>query len=298
MNHPQLAGDWWKDPRTCAVLSRYWQQYIVGLHVLSSQGGKLVSYVYTGFLLEVWAVHFWITAGHVVDELAKLAEDDRIILRGAEWADGYSNPDAASIPVDIKALKSCPMRDGHIDIGVVDLPENTVSLLKANPAIKFFTPLVWLRNESANPVGYYVVGIPNEHQHTTTTALSKRSFTTDVAFPIVALPIERIDPPAGKCGEELWQYPDAFYGRLLSISLPDIGPVQNIKGMSGGPIISIEMTPTSQMKYRVFAIQSEWLPNSRIVRCTPIEVLDAGLRVAFEPDMDSETAATPSSSQA
>ena len=47
--------------------------------------------------------------------------------------------------------------------------------------------------------------------------------------------------------------------------------VENIEGMSGGPILSIERTEDYKIAIRFVGIQSSWKPTSGIVRAEPID---------------------------
>jgi hypothetical protein len=47
--------------------------------------------------------------------------------------------------------------------------------------------------------------------------------------------------------------------------------IDDIVGMGGGPILSIERTPESNFAVRLAGIQVMWKPESKIVRAEPIE---------------------------
>jgi len=256
----------WRSPAVCTTLANLWQKHMLGLHVVSRQAGKPFNYLYTGFLLRVEPLHYWITAGHVVDEIARLD------VRSARWADGYGFGVADSIPVDFPSLPKFSFDREGIDVGIVKLPENTADLLKANPGIAFLDRRGWYGNDNANPFGYYLVGVPDEHHHRVIDGPNHGMMYADIKYPIATLPVERLDPETET--DEFFASKEAFYGRLLEVELPGLGKVVSICGMSGGPILSLENASEGHFKYRLFAIQSAWRKESRILRATTIEVLD------------------------
>ena len=269
MQEPSLRN--WRSPAICTTLANLWHKHVLGLHVVSRQAGKPFNYLYTGFLLRVEAIHFWITAGHVVDAIARLD------VRSARWVDGYGFGVADSIPVDFPSLPQFSLDREGIDVGIVELPENTADLLKANPQITFLDRRGWYRNDNANPFGYYLVGVPDEHHHKAIVGPNHGMMYADIKYPIATLPVERLDPETNN--DELCASKEALYGRVLEVEVPGLGNVRSICGMSGGPILSLEDASQGHFKYRLFAIQSAWRKESRILRATPIEVLD----VIFSP---------------
>jgi hypothetical protein len=55
-----------------------------------------------------------------------------------------------------------------------------------------------------------------------------------------------------------------------------------IKGMSGGPVISVDRE-SGGIRYRLVGLQSEWLPSSKIIRVEKIESVVAFIEVWFRP---------------
>ena len=85
------------------------------------------------------------------------------------------------------------------------------------------------------------------------------------------LPIERVDDPP-----ESFRYePDRFFARVPVLASPnqDQGTIEDIDGMSGGPVFAVQFTDAETLRYWVVAIQSKWLPDSRIIAACPIQPL-------------------------
>jgi hypothetical protein len=78
--------------------------------------------------------------------------------------------------------------------------------------------------------------------------------------------------------------PGAFYAKVLDVRRSETETLTSIKGMSGGPIVSIERTPDSRLKYRLYGIQSQWLPNSRILKAEPVAKVAAIIRDWFDKE--------------
>ena len=68
------------------------------------------------------------------------------------------------------------------------------------------------------------------------------------------------DEPAG-----FWSAEDCFYAEIELPKLRGLA-LENIEGMSGGPLLTVERTEAGQIKYRLAAVQSSWLPERRIIR--------------------------------
>jgi hypothetical protein len=78
------------------------------------------------------------------------------------------------------------------------------------------------------------------------------------------MPVERIERREPVCKGDFWDHPTSFYGRIIDQA--DGDDLARIEGMSGGPLFSIERTPEGRMKFRLFGVQSSWLPEKRIIR--------------------------------
>jgi hypothetical protein len=143
--------------------------------------------------------------------------------------------------------------DKSLDFGVVPLSEMYCKMLNANGVIPI-TRKHWLDHEKFTYGGYKIHGLP--------THLCDRAGVQPVV-----VGIDRLDP-ASFGQSSTW-----FCGRVI-VGAEQLG---SIKGMSGGPIYGFTKVD-GQLAYRVVALQSGWLPDSRIAFGCQIHCFAEALR--------------------
>ena len=96
---------------------------------------------------------------------------------------------------------------------------------------------------------------------------------------MTCIPLIKIEYDQCKGEGEFWSDPDAFYGKIVPFSGDSEVPPINIKGMSGGPLLSIERKPDKGFLYRLYGIQRSWESRQRIIRAESIykiqEIIEA-----------------------
>ena len=231
-------------------------------------------------MLQVGNLTFWITAGHVLEDVLRLRDEPSVKIVSAAWNDGYENKHADGV---LFSLDDVPAYiDPNIDFGAIVIRPGYARPLLANPQVRPMTPNVWLDHENANPEGYYLVGVPTEWTDYEEVGRTEKERIYSSGARIVCIPVERIPWASGKEPKDFWDDPDAFYAKLLDVWKSPTEKLTSIKGMSGGPIVSIERTPDSELKYRLYGIQSAWLPKSRILRAEPVAKVAAIIRDWFD----------------
>jgi len=186
------------------------------------------------------------------------------------WVDNHKVDAARSVPVvDLGALLDTQLKSSSRDVGVLRPASHEERLFRANPDYHPLNEAAWQGRAGVTPEGLYVVGYPDEWRLDTQTETAE---TYDLLFTasIASLPIvERLGPDHDK--GDFWGHENCIYGR---VALPEGSPgpaLNNITGMSGGPVLSVEWVSGKGVKYYVFGVQSTWLPESHIVRAEPIE---------------------------
>lgn len=263
-----------------AILAQCFGEHIVGLEVHYTMAGRPQYLLYTGVLLGIRDCHFWLTAGHVVDELMKLQESPAVENVRPGLVDGYDHAHAATIPVSLRDLHLLKPT-AAVDFGFAFLREGYVAPLLANPGMRPVTPLIWRGHESSSPEGYYLVGFPNERTSLVEVSRTSTRMECRGRTQLVCLPLERVVPQGNEEPRGFWSHPGGFYGRLLHRTDSSGEPLSSIEGMSGGPILSIERTLQGQLKYRLFGIQATWLPRSGVLRGEPVSTIAALLEAIF-----------------
>jgi hypothetical protein len=198
--------------------------------------------VYSGFFAKNEEEYFFITAGHVIDEMRSYFTRDDLIYESAVITDNISTSKFNNAPIPISLKDSICLShvndDAGIDIGFIHIRNIYSNLLIKNS----ITPIVedkckFYENDFFD--GLFLVGMPAQY---TVLHLSQNNFGT---FSPAIVPIPPNDPFSGHIhlDENLCLHARTKY----------TGDLKELKGMSGGPIFGIKRgTPD---KYWLVAIQ-------------------------------------------
>lgn len=269
----KLPDDWWRTLHTIDVLINWFRRYLIGLFIEVQSGNQIQQAMFSGFLLKYRGYLLWVTAGHVIDELINLLEDDIFTFRTMHWADNFSVEGAESIPMHKRDLQNVSVSFTQLDIdfGFVFLMGLDRENLLRNDKTNIMDSIGWKNLHAANPEGYYILGYPREWtKYEGRIEQNKRMLNTFEAMP-ACLPISRISYTPSHNQTPFWSDPDAFYGRIESFSDGSPHPLSDINGMSGGPLLSIERTESGEMRYRLVGIQRSWDQDEQIIRAEPIQ---------------------------
>lgn len=269
-----LPDDWWKLSSTTRILAKLFDRHMVALFVRGIYEGERHQGVYSGFPTIYQDNLLWVTSGHVLKELEDLLNNTDFILSEMRWLDGFRIPAAASVPVYDNSLDMYGEYNDEIDFGVIRISGLQQELLLNNDKIIFITEQIWKNLGDAKPEGYYIIGYPTEW----TNLDNKRHSKTQTKFTFLAslacLPVKKIEytdlPNAVK---RIWKDREEFYGEIIDYEEGNHFQPESIKGMSGGPVLSIERDSNDQLRYRLFGIQSKWEKKNRIICAEPMEKL-------------------------
>lgn len=258
----RLPNDWWKTMSVCAVCSNILKGYVLGLMLSGEIGGKFQTGLYSGFLFEFNNTLIWFTAGHVTQDINIIASTTSVNKFKGRWIDWENTEGADSIPINFKDFNAFSGERFGRDLGMFILSPLIMETLVKNTNSVAFRPKHVLDNQDFQPEGYYLLGFPanlREEKRINQTLINRST--------LVCLPIERIPCSPDLPFENL--DPVAFYGKI--VDYPDSLQTKiEVPGMSGGPIIGIKRDPIKGMDYRLYAIQSRWAPESRLIKAEPI----------------------------
>lgn len=268
---PSPSDDWWRSVEVCGVLCDWFSRHLLSLYLAYDARGERKHLVYTGFLLRYRGLLLWATAGHVIDELRSIREDAACQVRQMRWLDGSNVPHAESVIVHNRDLMMYSALSEGIDFGTAAIMGLDAANIVAGGRVVAITEEIWRNIESANPDGYYVIGYPEPWVSATSCLVGDGSVRWSVRADLSCIPLRRIQGPPRGASEHSGRNEGAFYGRILPFLDGEGYQPESIKGMSGGPVFSIERDAGGGTRYRLFGVQSSWWPESRVMLAEPIQ---------------------------
>lgn len=235
-------------------------KHLVGLHInyqpiskeISSDNSR--SYLYSGFLLLVRDILLWVSAGHVLEEIEDLFEyqqDGLIQQLKLRLIDGivFEKKFLEPIPLIFHKTRSYYeyLQDIRIDFGIYKLDLLSRKTLEEKGMIPFSKG----RKISKEINNFFLVGFPNELIFYIGTTIKIEPSLIKVT------PIIESDESPSKFPQD----------RKLAFKLPEDCDLENIKGMSGGPIIGIRDNKIHP--HTLIGLQSTWDVDKRIIKVTP-----------------------------
>ena len=219
-------------------------------------------FVFSGFLVDVGGVWFYVTAGHILRDICTAlgggAKFD-IWRLGDQTAGNRFENTAIPYAFDAKRWLVIEDKDVGLDYAAVALEDMYYQLLKAGGAIAI-DRTAWGDHITEHDQ-WALVGIPSETvSYDGETIINAR---------VIVVPIEQIDEPSNAGPKAQNQ----FYGRLQGDSAE---VVRDIDGMSGGPIFALKKVH-GIWKYAVIGVQSGWYPSSRTITACPFTSLGFAL---------------------
>src|SRR3989304_10098819 len=134
-----------------------------------------------------------------------------------------------------------------MDLGAFVIGSWEARQIASNNSNLWFTAQAWKNLEKAQPEGYYLVGYPTSYNKTTNMGKVGNKVKKVFEAAVVCLPIEKID--YGELTENQkgrWKEKDSFFGRI--VDMENVEAPEDIRGMSGGLIFSIERDGTGMFR--------------------------------------------------
>ena len=263
----ELHNDWWKEQTIVERLFTEFKQYILGL-LLSASSSRSQYEFFTGFLFWHRDHLFWMTAGHVIDRIENFLRDkkNKLIIR---WFDFYPDENAGSIPINLSSIRMKSWSTNNLDAGFIEIGFLEGLNLLHNNSIRSMDVQICMNIDNAQPEGYYLIGFPRMYNNYSEKPQSNNKILKSLGADYACIPVEKISIPNDDPNQEFFENPDAFYGQLLDRQLAPNNYIDNINYMSGSPIFSIERTQEDRLLYRLFGIQTKWLPMTRRICAEP-----------------------------
>ena len=229
----------------------------------------------SGFVVSVRGVWFWITAGHVLEEIdAALSAGQQLEDWKLDDTFGWQATHSDPIPFDFNSShRSHLYRDG-MDYGVIALRRYYQNLLSAN-GVAPVGEEQWEKTWPDEFEEYAMLGFPS--QLTREAAGQPGRAIKSVAL----LRVTEVDDPP----DEMRVATPRFYGKVHL--LPGEPTLDDIDGMSGAPIIAFK-TDDKRLRYWLIAVQSGWHRPTQIIGACPIQDFVQGLAAGMDKLMDGQ----------
>lgn len=225
--------------------------------------------IYSGFVIEVRGLWFFVTAGHILHDLEeRLArQEERLVCsRLVDFlGSGARNFDPVPFPLlDARRYHTYEPHQG-VDFALIHLSD----LYRLNLASNGIQPIDnrnWVAEEPLFDL-HFIVGLPKELQSRRigNPRLGQQSFLS--IRPTMIL-VDRLGDAPDPYRSASFEGPQ-FFGRVQ----PSEEILESIDGMSGGPIIGVKRNEDGSGTYGVVAIQSSWVETTRVVHGHPFHPL-------------------------
>jgi hypothetical protein len=225
----------------------------------------------SGFLLKLYDEICLVTAGHVLKDIEPRLQKNRHSAKFFGLFDVWGPKSVVErrIPFDFSDADTfvCEFEpDLGIDVAVVLLPTIYQEML-----LQTITPFgdeQWNKQEGLEFDFYAILGIPSALAEQ---EISRNSVTTFASPRVIFLMKDEVE--ANKPATALPQ----FHGKILPGD-----PIDDIAGVSGGPILGFRKCSDGKLRYWPIAIQSRWKPKSRTVTGTSLRHFASSLYAFVE----------------
>ncbi len=229
---------------------------------------------FSGFLLSIRGEWHLATAAHVLEELDGLlrTREVRLVAQSLVHRSPTDPRAVRAVPFDYQGARKYSRLDlgRGLDFALVRLPPEVCRQLEENGASPF-DEADWTEGHPFE--AYVLVGLPSCFTEAEITA--EKVVAELEPAPISVFRLEK--PPPGEAPtEHPW-----FFGELAETY------VEDIDGMSGGPILGVTFDKEDWPEFWVVAVQSGWRTEERVVWACPIPVVvQVFERMLAEEDRD------------
>lgn len=261
----------WYHPEVAAILMKQFKKHMLGLYIAlrKDNTSEFRQIIYTGFILNYKNIPFWVSAGHVINNIIEIFEKYKDYENVKSWADDYFIKGAESVPASFerKDIFSTFKKGNDPDFGAIRIPNFDAYALFKNENLMPIDENIWYKHEKATPAGYYIFWYPEDLQEPASVQKSKELKTHILKYSYVCIPVKKIEYDSPEVNKLIFNNPNDFYGKIM-LPLGGDGPT-SIKGMSGSPIFSIERNEDNLI-YRLYGILKSWDKTKSIIRAEHI----------------------------
>lgn len=267
-------------------IANFFCRHLVGLSVLvreRSGGKREQGEVLSCFVMEVGDRWFLITAGHCVDHLRAVCASAKFQKVEFCLYDGWTSLNPRTlIPFNFAELRSysIDLDDLGIDIGVIEIDPLLRRTLEKG-GIVALGPSLW-RSVPEKLQAHVLVGQPSELLRPRHVGGRLMDLTVDP----VALFVKECEAP-----ESMVKLVPRFYAKVPDeIRMTNGEVLDDIAGMSGGPIFGFQERPDGQLVYYLVAVQGSWSTKHRVIAAAPAWLVGEALSLAVASGKESALA--------
>lgn len=269
----QLPDNWWQTAQSASALVEWFKFHLLGLLIGGYGRSGWEHEVYSGFLLDRSDALLWVTAGHVIDKVSAIQESPDFQISVMTWLDWYEKPGAEGVRVHDRSLEMTSWKAEDLDLGVVVIGGLDAGNLRANPEVRPVDEQIWKNLSEARIEGYYLIGFPQGWTDIRSSPAGEGRTRRSIRADIACLPVEELPRKEGHQRGGTEGSSDQFRGRVMPyLDLPEFD-VQDIAGMSGGPILAVERTEIGQIAYRLAGLVSTWRSSDQQIQIVPIHLI-------------------------
>lgn len=265
MDHSSSARDHivaqlkqWRDSSALQFFCRHLVALCITYRRLANDEDRFTAY--SGTLIRIYNGVFLLTAGHILEDLDRARKSAELKITSAVLADTFGLGRMSDIPIPFDLTNAHLFyifdEEEGLDFGVIALSPYYVRLLAKNGAVAI-EEKDWLYQADVRFDGYVMLGLPDEFSSKTVSSTG-HGMVTPTMFGL-----RRLDAPPN--GAPVTTHP-RFVGQIN-----ERAPIKSVVGMSGGPIFGFCFG--EQTRYWVVALQSTWIPKTRIVYGCSLPVL-------------------------
>lgn len=205
------------------------------------------------FVVEVDGHWLLVTAAHVIERFRAAAEAG---VRLTQWrlVDRQASNTFPPIPfpgeLDRWITVGGEIDGSGRDYAVAEIPPLLAAGLKAGGVLAI-ERCAWEGIAPADCDKWVLVGIPNEPGSEARIAM---------------LVVEPCEPPPGTTATPS---SDRYFGRIADLNTPGDRPVDDVGGMSGGPVFGVK-AEAGRVRYWAIGVQSGWYPKARVIVFCPL----------------------------
>ena len=211
----------------------------------------------SGFVLALHDTWYWLTAGHCLQRLDRGLRDKTLRISNGHFMDyfgaGASHRVGLPYAYELGDGRYLHRPDLGLDFGLLKIGELMRKGFESN-GVAAISRANWLEQASIQFLHYKMLGLPSQTIDNSTEVNSDGRINADIQPVMIAIdhlnPQQMPDPPA-----DTW-----FSGRIH----PEAN-IEDIAGMSGGPIFGFLRMENGGWGYKIVAVQSRWQPETRIV---------------------------------